>query len=200
MGLSLRGTDGAGGARAATLWLAVLAAAMVGQMAAGFCDNARLCARCDGAIEDKLKVVVTDFAAGQEHVYCNLACAIEAMAENFPTARAVAHDPFAGKEVRVIRTGAKWVAWPKSAEFLLLAESRREASSRETNVAQANKPAAEDQPTPRRRRLAFPRRIEYVQYLATHPEAAALRPHPRSLPELLEALKATAAAGQPPKD
>jgi len=190
-----------------------LAAALTPAPAAPAGDEARRCTRCDAAIAEKLKVVVTDFAAKQDHSYCNVACAIAAMMERFPTARAVAHDPFAGKEVRIIRTGARWVAWPKSAVFLYLgkcgegAPSSASAGAAAASTAEgANNtgpgtggqqkgqetsscPTARKKLDPALRCLAFPRQVEYIQYLATHPEAAAFKPRPLRLAEVLEAVK-----------
>jgi len=166
-------------------------------------DQARRCAQCDGAIVEKLKVVVTDFATRREHLYCNMACAITAMAESFPTSRAVAHDPFARKEVRIIRTGAKWVAWPTSAVFLFLPETNgaktsdqappkpapQKAADKKGESAPAASPPSKPSLDPAQRCLAFPRQVEYVQYLATHAEVAALKPRPLRLGELLAAVR-----------
>jgi len=145
--------------------LAGLTVALPRTVAAPAGDEPR-CEQCDTAMVDKLKVVVTDFAAQKDHLYCNAACAIAAMMDKFPTSRAVAHDPFAGKEVRIIRTGAKWLAWPTTAVFLYLPQAQTL--------------------DPPRRCLAFPRQDEYIQYLAAHPEVAAFKPRPLRLPELLK--------------
>jgi len=131
-------------------------------------------------------VVVTDFAGEQEHPYCNVACALCDMMDKYPTSRAVAHDPFAGKEVRVIRTGVKWVAWPTTAVFLFLPQ----ADAPNPSAPDAGSTHAADQKLdPAQRCLAFPRQNEYIQYLATHPEVAAHNPRPLRLPGLLAALK-----------
>ena len=158
----------------------------------------RRCARCDAPIAEKLRVVVTDFAAKPEHPYCGLQCALRDMMEKYPTSRAVAHDPFAGKEVRIIRTGVKWTAWPKEAVSLFVPQadapnpSGQEAGppgdEGSTQAAGVGAPQAAPLSVAQRC-LAFPRQREYVQYLATHPEVAAHRPRPLRLPELLAALK-----------
>jgi hypothetical protein len=165
-------------------------------------QQVRRCARCDGAIVESLKVVVTDFAGKKESLCCNVACAIAAM-DKLPTARAVARDPFAGKEVRIIRTGAKWVAWPTSAVFLFLPQTNgtknsdqapakppaKSAAGNKEGSAPAVSPASKPHLDPPQRCLAFPRQVEYVQYLATHPEVAALKPRPLRLGQLLAAIK-----------
>jgi len=152
------------------LALAALAVALAQSLvAASEGDAPPQCEQCNAEITDKLKVVVTDFASQREYLCCNIACAISVMMDRFPTSRAVARDPFAGKEVRIIRTGAKWVAWPKTAVFLFLPQ------------AQTLDPSA--------RCLVFPRQVEYIQYLATHPEVAAFKPRPLRLAELLKAIK-----------
>lgn len=130
------------------------------------------CPRCDAAVEANAKVVVTDFAAKRDLSYCSLLCALREMGEKYPTSRAVARDPFARKEVRIIRTGARWTAWPTTAVFLYL-------------------PAAKDLSVGQRC-SAFARQDEYIRYLATHPEVSAHKPRPRRLNEVLAALKAPA--------
>ena len=188
------------GAARRTAWLVpvTLMVALASAWGALADDQARHCARCDAAITEKLQAVVTDFAGEQEHPYCNVACALCDMMDKYPTSRAVAHDPFAGKEVRVIRTGVKWVAWPTTAVFLFLPQADApnpsapdadhqgdQGSSQATGVgAQHAVPLSVAQ-----RCLAFPRQNEYIQYLATHPEVAAHNPRPLRLPELLAALK-----------
>jgi hypothetical protein len=189
----------------ASVWfqlLLVALAASAPRAGAAADDAPPRCARCDGVIAEKLKVVVTDFAARREFVCCNMACAIAAMAE-FATSRAVTHDPFAQKEVRIIRTGAKWVAWPTSSVFLFLPETESAKTSEQPPVKPAPDKAAgkqENQPpastsapksilAPAERCLAFPRQVEYVQYLATHAEVAALKPRPLRLRELLAAVR-----------
>jgi hypothetical protein len=151
------------------LVIAALVVTLAQSLVAGSEGEAPRCARCGAAIVDQLKVVVTDFASRRECPCCNVACALSMMIERFPTSRAVARDPFAGKEVRIIRTGAKWVAWPKSAVFLYLPQAQALA--------------------PPLRCLAFPCQVEYIQYLATHPEVAAFKPRPLRLPELRQAIK-----------
>jgi hypothetical protein len=124
------------------------------------------------------------------------------MMEKYPTSRAVAHDPFAGKEVRIIRTGVKWTAWPKEAVFLFLPQvdapnpSGQEANHHGDQGSGQAAGVGAPQAVPlsvAQRCLAFPRQREYVQYLATHPEVAAHNPRPLRLPELLAALKKHAA-------
>lgn len=174
-------------------WLPLATLVVALARSSGACpgEEPRRCAGCEAQLVEKLKVVVTDFASGREHEYCNVACAMRGMMENFPTARVIAHDPFAGKEVRIIRTGVKWVAWPKSAVFLYLPqphpdeEDGQEASSCPTTTTS---PQAQDLDPPRRC-LAFPRQVEYIQYLATHADVAAHKPRPLRLPELLAALR-----------
>lgn len=167
----------------------------------------RHCVRCDAVIDENAKVVVTDFAASREYLCCNLACAATLMAEKFPTSRAVARDPFAGKEVRVIRTGAKWVAWPKTAVFLYVETPPANRSNHEASGA-TRKPEASGSRGPANGArpaapaavsicFAFPRQVEYVQYLATHPGVAELKPRPLRLANLLAALKPNGAAQQP---
>ncbi|HUT75417.1 MAG TPA: hypothetical protein VM221_11375 [Armatimonadota bacterium] len=161
----------------------ICAAVMLAQTAMMFAagdSEIRRCEQCNAAIVDQLEVVVTDFAAQKDHSYCNCACAISAMMDKFPTSRAIAHDPFAGKEVRVIRTGAKWIAWPQSAVFLYLLKPDPQAGA-----------DADAAPGPRVAEtcLAFPRQVEYIQYLATHPEVSARCPRPLRLAELLKKLK-----------
>ena len=174
--------------------------------------ESRHCTRCDAVINEKAKVVVTDFAASREHLCCNLACAVALMAEKYPTSRAVAHDPFAGKETRVIRTGAKWVAWPKTAVFLYVETGSATPGSSPHNGANAatGKPDTPGARTPANGArppapaaalvcFAFPRQVEYVQYLATHPDVAGLKPRPLRLADLLAALKEQRqAADKPP--
>jgi hypothetical protein len=91
------------------LWtLGVIAAvAAVARAADAPAEEAPRCARCDAVAAAERQVAVTDFAAGEEHLYCGVGCALRDMREMYPTSRAIAHDPFASKEVRVIRTGAK---------------------------------------------------------------------------------------------
>jgi hypothetical protein len=170
----------------------------------------RHCAACNAVIDEKLKVVVTDFAASREHLCCSPACAVTLMAEKFPTSRAVMHDPFAGREVRIIRTGVKWIAWPKTAVFLYI-EPKPAApvgGSGNGTTAPGSKPDAEQKttangappPGPADAAIcfAFPRQVEYVQYLATHPDVAAYKPRPLRLTGLLAAVKEQAkAAGKP---
>ncbi|UCH33923.1 MAG: hypothetical protein JSV65_15375 [Armatimonadota bacterium] len=151
------------------LCVTALVVALSQSIVAAADDDVRRCERCDGVIVEKLRVVGTDFADDQERLYCNVGCAMADMMEKFPTSRVVAHDPFAGKEVRVIRTGAKWVAWPKSAVFLFL------PGAKELDPAQ--------------RCQAFPRQVEYVQYLATHPKVAVFKPRPLRLDDMLAELK-----------
>jgi len=127
------------------------------------------CPRCDAAVDDSAKVLVTDFAAKRDLAYCGLVCALRDMLEKYPTSRAVARDPFAGKEVRVIRTGVRWVAWPKQAVFLYLPEAQ------DLDLGA--------------RCLAFPSQVEYIQYLATHPAVSEHRPKPLRLPALLDAVR-----------
>lgn len=188
----LRVTSGpACGGHGRVLWLvlAALALAAAQPANAGPDPDSRCCARCDAVIVGKTQVAVTDFASREEHLYCNTACAVRAMMDKFPTARAVAHDPFAGKEVRVVRTGVKWVAWPKSAVFLYLpAASPADDSGQPQESGPTTSPKVAEMDSARRC-LAFPRQVEYIQYLATHPEVAAHKPRPLRLPDLLSALR-----------
>jgi hypothetical protein len=104
-------------------------------------------------------VVVTDFGVrpAKEVAQPSIREAICAMAKDMPTSRAIATCPISGQQVRVIRTGARWVAVPRDAVFLLLGKQ---------------------EPGPD---MVFPSQQQFVQYLVRHPEAAKHRPKPLRL-------------------
>jgi len=107
----------------------------------------------------KQPIVVTDFAAkpAKEVSLPGIRDAICAMAKDMPTSRAIATCPISGQQVRVIRTGARWVTVPRDAVFLLLGKQE---------------PGLD---------LVFPTQQQFVQYLVRHPEAAKHRPKPLRL-------------------
>jgi len=125
-------------------------------------------------------VVVTNFAPPRptETAFPGLRQALLAMAKDMPTSRALAACPISGQQVRVIRTGARWAAFPRSAVFLLLGSAQ----------------AGPD--------LVFAGQQQYIQYLARHPEAAKRRPKPlrveAAIKEILTAKPSPAAPGSPP--
>lgn len=104
-------------------------------------------------------VVVTNFGSPQatETKFPDVRQAVLSMAKDMPTSRAIAACPITGRQVRVIRTGARWTAFPRDAVFLLV----------------GNAEAGPD--------LVFARQQQFVQYLARHPEAAKHHPKPLRL-------------------
>lgn len=109
------------------------------------------------------KVTVTDFTAGKEYTHASIRDAVKAMAASTLCSRAVATCPITGQQVRVIRTGVKWVTYPKDAVFLLL------------GARQSRGPD-----------LVFPGQRQYIQYLARHPDAAAQKPKPLRIAQALK--------------
>ena len=109
---------------------------------------------------------VTTFPAGsagqaQQTAFPGLREALRAMAKDMPTSRAILTCPISGRQVRVIRTGARWAVFPRGAVFLLLGETEGGSD------------------------LVFYSQQQYVQHLARNPAAAKQKPKPLRLPAAL---------------
>jgi hypothetical protein len=127
------------------------------------------CLVCSNAIAAENRVVVTDFASKTDIPMCGVWCAMRGMAEKYPASRAVAHSPVSGKEIRIIRTGVRWVVAPESAVFLILDDPKL---------------------PPTERWRVFDRQAGYVQFLSRHRELLKYNPRPMRIAEVVRLLTA----------
>ena len=124
------------------------------------------CAYCAAGL-GPIRVPVWDGKGKAEHACCGLECALRLAAARYPisiiTIPAAAPQP--GEVVKVVRTGKRWTALPRSAVFLWV-EAKDKAAGRQAFVTQAR----------------------YIQYLTQHPELAARQPRPLKLGMLMPRL------------
>jgi len=125
------------------------------------------CPVCSSVIADADRVVVTDFRTGTDTAVCGLWCAMKQMEEKAPASRAITHCPVTGTEIRIIRTGVRWVIVPETAVFLLLDEEKF---------------------APPQRWRVFHRQAGYMQFLCRHRELLEQKPRPIRLPEVVRIL------------